>query len=119
MSDHTAEPWIDSDSEDCTHPIIQCEERPGEARLMSREDYARAMLCVHACSAVPDELLETLAATVILSRLCVLEDAARLVLEAYDRFKDVAPALYSEGLPCAVCDAIDGPFRAALERTRL
>lgn len=54
---HTEEPWIDNDSEDCTHPVIWVPGQEFTARLMSEEDYLRAAECVNFCAGTDTEYL--------------------------------------------------------------
>lgn len=42
----TPTPWIDKDSEDCTHPVIDTD-HICTARLISRSDYLHALHCVN------------------------------------------------------------------------
>lgn len=53
----TPEPWVDCDSDDCTHPIVSDRDF-GETRVISRDDYARACAAVNACVGMPTAALE-------------------------------------------------------------
>ena len=61
MSEHTPTPWIDRDTEDCTHPVVDDPDF-GSVRVMSMEDYAHAAECVNGMPAIRQQRDALLAA---------------------------------------------------------
>lgn len=63
MSEYTPEPWIDADTEDCTHMVISLYGVSGvpddhrATRLIGEADYCRALACVNALAGIPTERL--------------------------------------------------------------
>jgi hypothetical protein len=55
VSDHSPTPWINRDSEDCTHPVIDTD-FACEARLIPQADYLHALHCVNSHDALVEAI---------------------------------------------------------------
>jgi hypothetical protein len=109
-TDWTPPPWIDVDSEDCTHPIVQSGGLyEHDARVMSHADYRRAAACLSACEGFATEALEALPTGGLLAQRAALLAACE---EALVLIEEIDPVMLDGW------DEVPGLLRAAIALAR-